>query len=411
MKFKKTKIGLVPKDWEVKKLGEIGKLVGGGTPSTKNAEYWRGDIPWISSSDLIENSITYINIHKFINEEAIKQSATKLIPKNSLLIVSRVGVGKIAINKTKLCTSQDFQSFIPQIYINITYLAYYLHKNIKQLMRLNQGTSIKGITKKDIENFLIPIPLLKEQQKIAKILLTCDEMIEKQEKLIKEKEKLKKGLMQKLLNVELRVERGELKKLPKVRFKEFSGEWVEKKLGELVEEYTKKNDEEYQPVAIGIYGIRKRVDIFSKSLTNNIRVNKVIFKNTLTFGLGTKQIVFGILLDNQYYSVSPAYKTFKIFSKQIVPSFLNYLLILENKKLSSKYMIISSRQGKSVNIKELLQHKFIIPPTLKEQEKIADVLSTLDKEIDLLKLELEEYKKLKKSLMQKLLTGKVRVRI
>ena len=73
-------------DWEEKKLGDLGVFKGGGTPSTEISEYWNGDIPWISSSDLIENDISNINVTRFITEKAISESATKLIPVNSVLL-------------------------------------------------------------------------------------------------------------------------------------------------------------------------------------------------------------------------------------------------------------------------------------------------------------------------------------
>ena len=80
--------------WVKRQLGEIGQFVGGGTPSTSNQEFWNGDIPWISSSDLNEEDIYSISYQRFITEEAVKQSATKIVPPKSILIVSRVGVGK-----------------------------------------------------------------------------------------------------------------------------------------------------------------------------------------------------------------------------------------------------------------------------------------------------------------------------
>ena len=174
--YKQTKVGIIPQDWEVVKLGKIGDLIGGGTPSTKNEEFWNGNIPWISSSDLNENNIYDISISRFINEQAIKNSATKLIPNKSILIVSRVGVGKIAINNKPLCTSQDFQSLILKK-DNHIFLAYKIKNEIQKLIACNQGTSIKGFVKEDLSNLQIPLPPLKEQEKIAEILTTWDEAI------------------------------------------------------------------------------------------------------------------------------------------------------------------------------------------------------------------------------------------
>nr|MBA3986323.1 restriction endonuclease subunit S [Flavobacteriales bacterium] len=95
-------------DWVKTKLRDLGEFIGGGTPSRANSEYWIGNIPWISSSDISEDDIHNISITQFINKNAIKESATKIIPKGSVLFVSRVGVGKLAINTdNELCTSQD----------------------------------------------------------------------------------------------------------------------------------------------------------------------------------------------------------------------------------------------------------------------------------------------------------------
>ena len=150
-----------------KYVSELGSFLGGGTPTTSYEEYWNGDIPWISSSDLFENNIFQVNIKKHITQEAIINSATKLIPKNSILIVSRVGVGKISINKKELCTSQDFINLIPLKTLDTRYLAYNIKTKLSKLISLNQGTSIKGITKKDLQDIKIQISSIQEQKKIA----------------------------------------------------------------------------------------------------------------------------------------------------------------------------------------------------------------------------------------------------
>lgn len=97
-------------EWEEKKLGELGEFIGGGTPPTKVKEYWKGTIPWISSSDVFENNIRQLSVSRFITEDAIEKSAAKRIPENSICIVCRVGVGKVVITPFELCTSQDFVS-------------------------------------------------------------------------------------------------------------------------------------------------------------------------------------------------------------------------------------------------------------------------------------------------------------
>lgn len=184
-------------EWVEKKLGSLGSFKGGGTPSKLIKEYWTGDIPWISSSDIIENDIFKININRFINEKSIKESATKIIPKGSVLFISRVGVGKLAINEIELCTSQDFTNFLPKKIINY-YLGYYFQFNNNLLVRYSQGTSIKGFTKSDIETLKINLPSLKEQTKIASFLSSIDEKIEQTNRQLKLTKEFKKALLQKM---------------------------------------------------------------------------------------------------------------------------------------------------------------------------------------------------------------------
>jgi len=184
-------------EWEEKTLAELGRFIGGGTPSKSVAEYWQGEFPWISSSDLSENDIHNVSITKFITNEAIKESATKVVPKGSVLFVSRVGVGKLAINNQDLCTSQDFTSFVLKETCNY-YLAYYFLAKKELLIGLGQGTSIKGFSKNDIEDFKINIPSQKEQQRIADFLSSIDDLITAQTKKLESLRLHKKGLMQQL---------------------------------------------------------------------------------------------------------------------------------------------------------------------------------------------------------------------
>jgi type I restriction enzyme, S subunit len=182
-------------DWEVKKLGEIGTFIGGGTPSTKMPNLWIGNIPWISSSDLVDESIYRINKTRFINDTAISKSATKKIPTNSILIVSRVGVGKVAISDEELCTSQDFTS-LSEHHQNSFFLAYAIKLKTNNLLEFNQGTSIKGFVKSDLETLKINLPSLPEQTRIANFLSTIDEKINHCQKQIEKTETWKKGLLQ-----------------------------------------------------------------------------------------------------------------------------------------------------------------------------------------------------------------------
>ena len=184
-------------NWEEKKLGALGDFVGGGTPDTNNDSYWNGEIPWISSSDVSDSSITEIRKHRFLTQAAIKGSATKLVPRDSILFVSRVGVGKLAVCTQDVCTSQDFTNFTPSK-DHIKYLGYYFVFSRNLLNRYAQGTSIQGITSKELKRISVKRPSISEQTKIADFLSAIDLKIESVTTQIAETQTFKRGLLQQM---------------------------------------------------------------------------------------------------------------------------------------------------------------------------------------------------------------------
>ena len=189
-------------EWDSFKLVELGKFIGGGTPSSSNLSFWTGSIPWISSSDIKEDNINNISISRYITEDAIEKSATKYCPAPVILIVSRVGVGKVALSHTSLCTSQDFCNII-DIKCHPVFLSYNLLRTMKRKSREVQGTSIKGITSDELQKIRVFIPKNKdEQNKISNLLTLLDERIATQNKIIEKLQSLIKGLSQQLLSSE-----------------------------------------------------------------------------------------------------------------------------------------------------------------------------------------------------------------
>ena len=186
-------------EWIIQPIKEIADFIGGGTPSSTNETYWQGTIPWVSSSDIVEDNIDDITISRYITEEAISNSATKLCPAPVILIVSRVGVGKIALSRKAICTSQDFCNLI-NIKTNPTFLAYSLSRIMKRKSIEAQGTSIKGITSLEIQKIILRIPCLKEQNRIADLLQLIDKRIATQNKIIEDLKKLKSAISLKMLH-------------------------------------------------------------------------------------------------------------------------------------------------------------------------------------------------------------------
>ena len=156
----------LPKGWVWTSVGEIYDIVGGGTPSTSIEEYWKGDIAWITSADIC--GLKDIQPRKQITKAAIGNSATNLVPAGSLIVVTRVGLGKVALTKMPLCFSQDSQALIGvSSSIHPDYSLYYLSQAVQIFKYQNRGTTIAGVTKKQLSELSFALPPLPEQQRIV----------------------------------------------------------------------------------------------------------------------------------------------------------------------------------------------------------------------------------------------------
>lgn len=158
-------------------------------------------------------------------------------------------------------------------------------------------------------------------------------------------------------------------------------------LNEFLSEYKELNtDNKYRPVAVGRYGIRKRESIYSKELAKDYSKNKLIHKDTLTVGMGSKQIDIGILIEDETFAVSPAYHTYKI--QGIRCKYLEYCLQSKNIEMFSLYAKRGSRQGKSIDLKRWLTYKI---PVYSEEDQIVieENLNKINVVIELRRKQLE----------------------
>jgi len=203
--FKDTEIGRIPKEWDIEKLEDISlNTLGGGTPSTSNAEYWDGEIAWMTSAHISDREIS--TGQRYITEQGLKNSSSSVVPKDNLIIATRVGIGKAAINKIDISISQDLTGVIINKNKSIPEFLYWmLIKNKNNIKSLAQGSTIKGILREELMKIKIPLPPLSEQQKIAEILGTVDSRMEMLRKRKGKIERIKKGLMNDLLTGRKRV--------------------------------------------------------------------------------------------------------------------------------------------------------------------------------------------------------------
>ena len=156
----------LPKGWTKTNVGQLYDIIGGGTPSTKIEKYWKGNIPWISSADIYD--LYDIRPRRSITVEAVKSSATNLVPSESIIVVTRVGLGKIAYTKTPICFSQDSQALVGNnSIIDPHYALYYLSKAVQIFKYSNRGTTISGVTKKQLSELSFFLPPLNEQKRIV----------------------------------------------------------------------------------------------------------------------------------------------------------------------------------------------------------------------------------------------------
>ena len=163
--------------WEQRKVSELAeKTYGGGTPTTSNEAYWNGDIPWIQSSDVVDGKLLGVEPRKWITQDGLNNSAAQLIPGNSIAIITRVGVGKLAFMPYSYATSQDFLS-LSKLNAEPLFTVYACYKKLQSELNAVQGTSIKGITKDELLSKNIMVPRNAEQQQIGAFFKQLDHLI------------------------------------------------------------------------------------------------------------------------------------------------------------------------------------------------------------------------------------------
>ena len=331
-------------EWEVESIKDVADFMGGGTPSSSNESFWQGTIPWVSSSDIVENDIKNISISRYITEEAIAHSATKLCPAPSILIVSRVGVGKIALSKEAICTSQDFCNLI-NIKVEPIFLTYCLSQIMKRKSMEVQGTSIKGITTSEIQKISINIPSLQEQKKIGKILSLLDERIATQNKIIDKLQSLIKGIRNDVF--------GKLRK--NIGFNAVVGDVLDY---EQPQPYIVENTE-YTAEGIPVLTANKAFVLGYTSETNGIydKGDCILFDD---FTLDCKYVDFPFKVK------SSAIKILTAKNKELLRYTFEFL----------KYLDLSTDEHKRHYIAET-QNQGIILPTEQMVKTIAHIFSTL----------------------------------
>ncbi len=382
-KFKSS----IPDGWEVKKIGEVATICGGGTPSTNVANYWGGKINWFTPAEISEESGYVFSSERKITEEGLKNSSAKLLPKGSVLLTTRATIGNRAIAGCEVCTNQGFQSLIPKDIYNI--FLYYNIATIVQDMRTEaSGSTFLEISGKKLSEIQFIVPPSTEQTRIATALSDIDDLIATTRKLTEKKRNIKKGAMQELLS-------------GKRRLPGYTEKWVEKELWEICD----------------------RFDNLRVPVTSSLRKEG----NTPYYGAnGIQDYVEGYTHDGEFILIAEDgansltdYPIQYVNGKVWVNNHAHVIKAKEkmanNKYLSYglKTIDFESNVDGSTRIKltasKLMQLKINLPNNVLEQQAIASVLSDMDSEIQSLESRLTKYQSLKQGMMQQLLTGKIRL--
>lgn len=391
--YKQTELGIIPEDWEIKRLGEIFKIVGGGTPDTSISEFWDGGIQWYTPTEIKSKYVT--KSIRTISQNGLKNSSAKILPNGSVLFTSRATIAEVAFCVDECTTNQGFQSFMPNVNQNMHFLYYWITNNKHQFIRRASGSTFLEISKKEIEKVKYLLPPIEEQNAIANCLSTWDKAIEKQQKLIEAKEIRHKALMQKLLS-------------GKKRLPGFTDEWKQVKLGDLFSERNETKYDDLPLLSIGQEGVYPQTDSNKRDISNG---DKSKYKRIVPgdIGYNTMRMWQGrSALSSLEGIVSPAYTI--LIPKENVDSYF-FSLLFKTTRLTNLFW--RNSQGLVDDTLNCKYKDFSIIkcniPSYEEQIAIKEILKISEAEIEIEKKKLDQLKEQKKALMQKLLTGKVRL--
>ena len=382
--FKRTKLGLIPEEWDVTTLGDAVKFLDGKRKPLKEPDRAKmhGDYPYYGASGIID----YVNDYIFDEDLILLGEDGANIVNRSTPLAFRVS-GKIWVNN-------HAHVLKPRESFEIGYLVEYL-ESIKY-DKYNTGTAQPKLNKDICTRISVPKPPLPEQQKIAKILSTWDQAISTTQKLIDEIKLRNKGFAQQLLT-------------GKKRLKGFEGEWEERYLEHYFNERKETNYPELPLLSVGEIGVYPQTDSNKKDTSNEDKSKyKRIYPGDI--GYNTMRLWQGrSALSSLEGIVSPAY-TVVTPKKNADAHFFAYLFKID--EVIHKFFRKSQglvNDTLNCKFKDFKIVKVFTPPSIDEQKAITKVLQKANEELKLYQHQLDILKEQKKGLMQKLLTGKVRV--
>ncbi len=383
-------------EWEEKKLGEIAEIITGNTPPTANNEYYNGDCLFVSPYD--------INGNRFVEQTRTTltklgfSKGRKIRAGSSLFVCIGSTIGKVAQNKVECVANQQINSVIPYENYSDDFVYTLLERNSSSIKILAAEQAVPIINKTTFSNYTALVPFLAEQTKIATFLTAVDEKLTKLKKKKTLLEQYKKGVMQKLFSQELRFKDDNNQDFP---------DWQEKTLGELTFKVDKKNKKNIQyPIYSinNINGFIPQSDQFDGMDSNkrgyDISLYKIIERNTFAYNparinvgsLGYSGNLHDIIISSLY-----------VCFKTVEDVYDNYLLQYFTTKQFNKAVLTNVEGG----VREYLFYENfsridLSLPSLPEQQKIANFLSSIDEKISHCSAQIEKMEAWKKGLLQQM---------
>lgn len=403
--YKNSPLGIIPEEWEVKKICDFGKVITGSTPPIKDVGNYGSTYMFVSPADITENKYIKSSERKLSRKGF---SLSRIMPKDSVLFTC-IGstIGKCAIANEDLTSNQQINAIICNSNHNEEFLYYELNRRSSRIKLIAGEQAVPIINKSTFENIKILCPPLEEQIQICSVLQLWDTAIEKQSVLIEKLKLRKRALMQQLLT-------------SKKRLPGFSGEWREVKLGEIAERISRKNEEDNKNVVTisAQRGFVVQTDFFNKSVASEILdnyylIHKDEFCYNKSYSTGYPMGVIKRLKSFNKAVVTTLYICFKLKKESLV-NIDFFEQFCESGILNQELIKVANEGGRAHGLLNVTSSDFfnmyMSIPNIEEQNAIATVLVNANKEIELANKKLANMQSQKRGLMQQLLTGKKRIK-
>lgn len=426
--YKKTKLGWIPEEWNVIRLGEMVEKVGSGiTPKGGSKVYRNTGIPLIRSQNVLDGKLNLNDVVYISKEQHKKMAATLLNPNDVLLNITGASIGRSCVVPSNLNegnVNQHVCIIRTTDALNSKYLQVLMQSSLgqRQIDSFQAGGNREGLNFQQIRSFIFPLPQLPEQQKIAAILSAWDRAISLTHDLVEKKQELKRGLAQQLLT-------------GKKRLKGFEGEWEEVPFGQIfrflrTHSYSRENlmeNTEDSSILYFHYG-----DLHASYSDRILDCSKVCIPRLSPSVKLPKEIDYledGDLIiadaSEDYEGVGECIELKNLNGQEAISGLHTFACRDDRRKTCAGYRgYILSNHIVAINLRKLATgssvygvskgnlSKLLIPlPSLSEQDAIASTMKVAEEEVKLLNQKLHALEQQKKGLMQVLLTGEVRVEI